>query len=98
MSVDVLQRKGIFFSACTQTNTQFPIPLALKEASGMPHERPEGPYSDRSQVLLEYTRKLKGWHIPAAFSQKEAAGAFDLWQKARALPQGMLTRVGAKGF
>jgi len=81
----------MFLGAYSQTNTQWPIPLVLREAAGVPHDKPEGPYSQRPSHHIEYAKMLKGWHIPNAFSRKEAAAAFELWQNAKAIAQSEIT-------
>ncbi|KAH7094048.1 mitochondrial ribosomal death-associated protein 3-domain-containing protein, partial [Auriculariales sp. MPI-PUGE-AT-0066] len=56
--------KGMFLGAYSTSNTQFPVPLVLREAARIPHEKPEGPYSSRPEHHVTYAKLLKGWHIP----------------------------------
>ena len=43
----------------------------LREAAGVPHDRPEGPYSQRPEHLLTYTEGLEGFAIPPTLAPGE---------------------------
>lgn len=67
-------------------NTTFPLPLELREALSLEHDRPYGPYVKRQPELVEYAHGLERLAVPGSLSVPEAASVFEVWMKDRAVP------------
>ncbi|KII91252.1 hypothetical protein PLICRDRAFT_156202 [Plicaturopsis crispa FD-325 SS-3] len=78
-------QRGAFFGAISTTNTTFPLPLELREAVGIPYDRPTGPYAKRSPEFTEYAQGVKGLAVPDSLSLAEAASLFEVWKTDNAL-------------
>lgn len=68
------------------------MPLELREALKMPHDRPVSPYLRREPELVAYSRGLKNILMPAQFKVEEAAALFELWAKDKAMHFGTCVR------
>lgn len=71
--------------ALSSQNTQFKTPIELREALGLSHDRPTGPYAEREQALKDYAKGLQNLLVPEKLSMDEAAALFEVWMKDRAL-------------
>ena len=80
-----LQARGAVFGALSTGNTQFQLPIELREALGLPSDRPIGPYVKRSPPLVEYAQGLQNLPVPPSFSVNEAASIFEVWMQNNAL-------------
>ncbi|EJD48265.1 hypothetical protein AURDEDRAFT_113093 [Auricularia subglabra TFB-10046 SS5] len=90
--------RGAFLGAYSSLNTHFPLPLVLREAAGVPHDRPEGPYSKRPEHLLTYTEGLDGFQIPPTLTPQEGIAIYELWQNAQAVPAAYTDRTFVNAF
>ncbi|EGN95341.1 hypothetical protein SERLA73DRAFT_95973 [Serpula lacrymans var. lacrymans S7.3] len=77
--------RGAFMGALSSTDTTFKLPLELREALGLPHDQPSGPYIKRSEALTHYARGLKALAVPDMLTVSEAASLFEIWMKDKAL-------------
>ncbi|KAG1804613.1 mitochondrial ribosomal death-associated protein 3-domain-containing protein [Suillus variegatus] len=78
--------RGAVFGALSMGNTTFPLPLELREALSLEHDRPYGPYVKRQPELVEYAHGLERLAVPGSLSVPEAASVFEVWMKDRAVP------------
>ncbi|KAF5386123.1 hypothetical protein D9615_002174 [Tricholomella constricta] len=85
--------KGAFVGAITSSDTVYKLPLELRDALGLPHERFPTPYDKRSRALVEYTTGLKALHVPEQLSVTEAASLFEVWKDDKALVSTMHDEV-----
>ncbi|KAG6860519.1 hypothetical protein C0995_010299 [Termitomyces sp. Mi166 len=76
---------GAFVGAITTSDTQYKLPLELKDSLGLPHEYFKTPYDKRSRTLIEYTTGLKALHVPEQLSLVEAASLYEVWKNDKAL-------------
>jgi small subunit ribosomal protein S29 len=83
-----LQSRGAFLGAISSTNTNYVLPLVLREALGLPYDRPTGPYAKRSAALAEYGQGLRAFEVPPQLSVDEAAALFEVWSGDLALHTG----------
>ncbi|KAG6887040.1 hypothetical protein C0992_001077 [Termitomyces sp. T32_za158] len=77
--------KGAFVGAITTSDTQYKLPLELKDALNLPHERFKSVYDKRSRPLMEYTTGLKALNVPEQLSLVEAASLYEVWKDDKAL-------------
>ncbi|KAF8573593.1 hypothetical protein K439DRAFT_1665739 [Ramaria rubella] len=80
--------RGAFLGAFSSTNTHYITPLELREALGMPYDRPVGPYARRSAAKLAYTNGLRRFEVPPQLNVNEAAALFEVWSRDLALHTG----------
>ncbi|KAH7929052.1 hypothetical protein BV22DRAFT_1102642 [Leucogyrophana mollusca] len=78
--------RGAVLGALSSSDTTFQLPLELREALDIPHERHAGPYVKRSAELAEYTKGLERLSVPDSLSVDEAASLFEVWMKDKAIP------------
>ncbi|KAG6883662.1 hypothetical protein C0993_004871 [Termitomyces sp. T159_Od127] len=81
--------KGAFVGAVTASDTQYKLPLELRDALALPHERFDSPYDKRSRPLVEYTAGLRALGVPEQLSVAEAASLYEVWKDDRALVSSM---------
>jgi small subunit ribosomal protein S29 len=74
------QARGAVVGAISSDHTLFQLPIELREALGLPYEKPTGPYVKRSAEMVEYTRGLKALPVPDRLSVEEAATMFEVWK------------------
>ncbi|EIN09639.1 hypothetical protein PUNSTDRAFT_51852 [Punctularia strigosozonata HHB-11173 SS5] len=72
--------RGAVMGAISTEHTLFQLPVELREALGLPHDKPTGPYVKRSPEIVEYTRGLKALPVPDRLSVEEAASIFEVWK------------------
>ncbi|KAF8507950.1 mitochondrial ribosomal death-associated protein 3-domain-containing protein [Hysterangium stoloniferum] len=77
--------KGAVLGAVSSTNTNYLLPLVLREALGLPHDRSTGPYAKRSPALYPYLKDLRLFDVPPQLSISEASAMFKLWSTNLAL-------------
>lgn len=77
------------FGAISSQHVDFLLPLELREALNIPHDRPSGPYVKRSAELVEYAKGLQALPVPERLSVDEAASMFEIWMKDNALHSSM---------
>ncbi|KDQ51085.1 hypothetical protein JAAARDRAFT_211375 [Jaapia argillacea MUCL 33604] len=73
--------RGAVFGALSTCSTDFQLPLELREALAIPHDRSSGPYVKRSSILQWYSRGLQALPVPDQMSVQEAAALFEIWMK-----------------
>ena len=79
------QQKGAVLGALSGSDTTFTLPLELREALGIPHDRPSGPYVRRKPELVAYAQGLQNIPVPARLQVNEAASIFEVWAQDKAL-------------
>ncbi|KAI0080230.1 hypothetical protein K474DRAFT_1658226 [Panus rudis PR-1116 ss-1] len=78
-------RRGAVLGAISEGRKHFPLEVELREALGIPHDRPTGPYVKRTQEMVEYSQGLQNLAVPEKLSVEEAASIFELWNADKAL-------------
>lgn len=82
--------------ALSSTNTTYTLPLELREALGLPYDRPTGPYAKRSLSRTEYANGLRALEVPAQLSTNEAAALFEVWSRNLASHTGAFSESSEK--
>ncbi|EKM50203.1 uncharacterized protein PHACADRAFT_264802 [Phanerochaete carnosa HHB-10118-sp] len=77
--------RGAVVGAVSTTHTRFQTPVELREALGIPHDRPVNPYLRREPELVEYSKGLQNITVPSQFQVAEAAALFEIWAMDNAL-------------
>ncbi|THG98281.1 hypothetical protein EW026_g3884 [Hermanssonia centrifuga] len=72
-------QRGAVLGALSTTHTIFQLPLELREALGIPYDRPSGPYVRRKPEMVEYAKGLKNIPVPAQMQVDEAASLYEVW-------------------
>ena len=80
--------KGAFLGALNCSDTQFGVPLELRDTLGLEYAHPTSPYEKRDSVHLEYAEGLKKIEVAERLTVKEAASLFEVWKDDMALPSG----------
>lgn len=70
------------------SDTQFPLPLELREALQLSSDPPASPYVKRSSDLVHYSQGLKPYAVPEKLELAEAAAIFEMWMNDKALHTG----------
>ena len=84
--------------ALSSTNTNYLLPSELREALGLPYDRPTGPYAKRSLSRTEYANGLRAFEVPAQLTTNEAAALFEVWSRGLALHTGRYLPTTRKGI
>ncbi|OBZ66880.1 28S ribosomal protein S29, mitochondrial [Grifola frondosa] len=77
--------RGAVVGALSTSDTQFRLPLELREALGLPEFRFAGPYVHRNRAFVEYAKGLRNFPVPDQLSVNEAASVYEVWQQDKAL-------------
>ncbi|GJE90341.1 hypothetical protein PsYK624_064720 [Phanerochaete sordida] len=77
--------RGAVLGAVSTTHTRFQMPLELREALKIPHDRPVSPYLRREPELVRYASGLQNIPMPSSFQVEEAASLFEIWAKDKAM-------------
>ncbi|PSR70669.1 hypothetical protein PHLCEN_2v13442 [Hermanssonia centrifuga] len=72
-------QRGAVLGALSTAHTIFQLPLELREALGIPYDRPSGPYVRRKPEMVEYAKGLKNIPVPAQMQIDEAASLYEVW-------------------
>jgi len=71
--------------AISTANSEFRLPVELREALDLEYDEPTGPYTKRSTRLMEYAKGLRALPVPDKLTVDEASALFDVWVNDMAL-------------
>ncbi|KAF8159956.1 mitochondrial ribosomal death-associated protein 3-domain-containing protein [Crassisporium funariophilum] len=77
--------KGAFVGAISCSDTNFPLPIELRDALGLEYDHPMSPYDKRFKPVFDYTEGLKAIKVPEKLSVQEAMSVFEIWKNEQAL-------------
>lgn len=81
----IFQAKGAILGAITYSDTNYLLPIELRDALGMEYDHHMSPYDKRSRTLLEYTKGLRALRVPEKLTLREATSLFEVWKNDNAL-------------
>lgn len=83
-----MQARGAVAGAISTTNTDFSVPIELKDALGLTPEGSTSTWTPRNEEYSKYSTGLVSIPVPGQFNVHEAAALVEVWNHTASLHSG----------